>query len=113
MNDNDGYVLIHRRMLNNPICCKSAYHIAVWVCLIISVTHEERKTIYGTIKPGQCFMSLRDIEKQSKVPKSTVDRILKEFEKAGQIGTDRQCKKTLITLNNWYKYQRPLDNVKT
>ena len=52
-----GFILLHRKMLDNPIICKDTEHIAVWIYLLLNATHTGYDTMFEgariTLQPGQ------------------------------------------------------------
>ena len=117
MIDLDKYALFHRKIYNNPVCWKNAEHFAVWSYLILNAKYEEHTEKNGkkeiVLKPGQVLKSFREIARDTKVPKSTVERIINFFEKNGQVGTVRNGYKVLISLNNWDFSQKRWDSCGT
>lgn len=106
---NEGWVKLHRSTLENPVVCKDAEHIAVWVYLLLKATHKEKEMIFSgekiTLKPGQLITGRKKISEWSKVNESKVQRILKSFENEHQIEQQTANKNRLITVVNWDKYQ--------
>ena len=53
----DGWVKIHRKILDNPIVCKDSDYLAVWVYLLLNATHQEYDTLFKgkrmTLQKGQ------------------------------------------------------------
>ena len=110
MGNNTGYIMLHRRLLDNPIVCKDADHLAVWVWLLLKAAWIESDVSFGkdriTLQPGQLPpVSRRTIASELRIDQSKVQRILKEFENEHQIEqrTNRQCR--LISIVSWDKYQ--------
>lgn len=105
----DGWVKLHRSTLENPVVCKDAEHIAVWVYLLLKATHKEKEMIFSgekiTLKPGQLITGRKKISEYCKVNESKVQRILKSFENEHQIEQQTANKNRLITVVNWDKYQ--------
>ena len=54
---NNGYIKLHRKILDNPVVMKSTDHLAVWMYLLLNATHKEYDTIIEgeriTLQPGQ------------------------------------------------------------
>ncbi|MBQ2055910.1 MAG: hypothetical protein II489_06405 [Bacteroidaceae bacterium] len=105
----DGYVAAHRKMLDNPIVCKDADHLAVWMYLLLNAVYKPTDvTFHGeriTLRAGQLTTGRKVIADKFKISESKVQRILKSFENEHQIEqlTDRQCR--LITIVSWNEYQ--------
>lgn len=109
MGSGTGFVKIHRKMLDNPVVCKDADHLAIWVWLLLKATWSEADvTFHGeriTLKPGQLTTGRKVIAKELGVSESKVQRVLSEFESEHQIEqlTDHKCR--LISIVSWDKYQ--------
>ncbi|WFF72697.1 hypothetical protein [Proteiniclasticum sp. QWL-01] len=105
----DGWIKFYRATLENPIVCKDADHLAVWVYLLLHVTHAEYDTSFVggrfTLKPGQQLFGRKVISDDLKINQSKVQRILKTFENEHQIEQQTTNKNRLISIVNWDKYQ--------
>lgn len=107
MSDN-GWVKLHRKLLDNPLMRKPAYR-AVWIEILLRATHNGADVMFGgqrlRLEPGQFTTGTWVIAEATGVPRATVARILKAFENEQQIEqrTDRQC--SLITIKKWKEYQ--------
>lgn len=109
MANTNGFVKLHRKMLDNPVVCKDADHLAIWIWLLLNAVWDEYDVTFGgdrlTLKPGQLTTGRKRIADELNISESKVQRTLKEFENEHQIEqrTDRQCR--LITIVSWDKYQ--------
>ena len=105
----NGHIALHRKMFDNPVVCKDADHLAVWVYLLgMAVWSPTDVMFHGqriTLHPGQLTTGRKAIADKLKISESKVQRILKLFESEHQIEqrSDRQCR--LITIVSWDKYQ--------
>lgn len=105
----EGYIAAHRKMLDNPIVCKDADHLAVWIYLLLNAVYAPTDVVFHgkriTLQPGQLTTGRKVIADKMKISESKVQRILKSFEIEHQIEqrTDRQCR--LITIVSWSEYQ--------
>lgn len=105
----DGWIKVHRKMLDNPIVFKDPDHLAVWMYLLLTATHQSRPTMFGgrkiILKPGQLVTGRKKISEQTGVEESKVKRILNTFKTEQQI--DQQGKRygSLISILEWDKYQ--------
>ncbi len=109
MNEKNGWVKLHRKMLDNPIIMKDADHLAVWMYLLLNATHAEYPALFKgkkiTLQPGQLITGRKSIASTLCVNESKVRRILDMFESDQQIDRQRSNQNTLISLRNWDKYQ--------
>lgn len=107
---NQGYIAIHRKMLDNPIVCKDTDHMAVWMYLLLNATHTNYDVFFQgeriTLSPGQLLTGRKSIASQLKVNESKVQRILKLFESEQQIEQQTSNQNRLITIVRWNDYQR-------
>lgn len=106
----DGWVKLHRKLLDNPIVMKDSDHLAVWTYLLLKATHDNYSTLFGgkkiILESGQLITGCDKIASDLNISNSKARRILNSFQSDGQI--DRQAKRygSLITLLNWNLYQK-------
>lgn len=107
--EKNGWVKLHRKMLDNPIIMKDAEHLAVWMYLLLNATHAEYPALFKgkkiMLQPGQLITGRKSIASTLSVNESKVRRILDAFETDQQIDRQRSNQNTLISLKNWEKYQ--------
>lgn len=107
--ENNGYVKIYRKLLDNPIICKDSDYFSVWIYLLLNATHTEYDTIFKneriTLKSGQLITGRRVIAEKFNIDENKVQRILKMFEKQHQIEQQTSTKNRLISILNWNEYQ--------
>lgn len=107
--ENNGYVKIYRKLLENPIICKDSDYFSVWIYLLLSATHTEYDTIFKneriTLKSGQLITGRKVIAEKLNIDENKVQRILKMFEKQHQIEQQTSTKNRLISILNWNEYQ--------
>jgi hypothetical protein len=105
----EGWIKLHRKLLENPIVCKDADHLAVWTYLLLKATHRERDSIFKgeriTLKPGQLIAGRKSIASFLKINEIKVQRILKLLENEHQIEQQTSNRNRLITILNWDLYQ--------
>ena len=106
----DGWIKSYRKMFDNPIVCKDAEYLAVWVYLLHFAAHEDHDFLFNkqriTIHQGQVLTSRKTIAEKLHISESKVQRILKSFEIEQQIEQQTDRQKRLITVLNWDKYQK-------
>ena len=104
-----GHIALHRKVLENPVVCKDADHLAIWIYLLCKAVWKPTDVIFHgeriTLSPGQLTTGRKAIAENLRISESKVQRVLKLFESEQQIEqrTDRQCR--LITIVSWDKYQ--------
>lgn len=105
----EGYVKVYRKLLCNPIVMKDTEHIAVWLYLILTATHKNKKALFGNeeiiLKCGELITSRGTLATELKIKESKVERILKTFENAQQIGQQTNSQGRLISIKKWSMYQ--------
>ena len=106
--ENNGWVKVHRKMLENPLC-KSPEWAWVWICLLLMANHEESSFIWNgkavKLKPGQFLTGRKKIADAAKVSESLVEKILNYLETEQQIKQMKTTKFRVITILNWDTYQ--------
>lgn len=106
----EGWIKLHRKILENPIVCKDADHLAVWVYLLLHATHVERQVLFNgqkiTLRPGQLITGRKKIADELSVDASKVKRIIDKFKSDQQIDQQGTNKGSLITVLNWEDYQK-------
>lgn len=104
-----GWIKLHRKVLENPIVCKDSDHLAVWIYLLLNATHESYPALFRgqkiTLEPGQLITGRKSISNKLSVSESKTKRILIELESDQQIDRQRSNQSSLITILNWDKYQ--------
>ena len=107
--EKNGWIKLHRKMLDNPIIMKDAEHLAVWMYLLLNATHAEYPALFKgqkiMLQPGQLITGRKSIAETLSVNESKVRRIMDVFESDQQIDRQKSNKNTLVTLKNWDRYQ--------
>ena len=105
----EGWVKIHRKMLDNPIVCKDSEHLSIWIYLLLNATHKEIPALFKGkkifLQPGQLITGRKLIAKKLDISESKVKRTLLELESDQQIVRERSNQNSLISIVNWIKYQ--------
>lgn len=108
MEESQGWVKLHRKLLDNCISDKPEY-FSLWVHLLLLANHQESTFIWNNkkqiIKAGQFLTGLKVLAKKTGIAQGTVYRILKYLENEKQIETQKTTKYTIISIVNWNKYQ--------
>lgn len=106
----DGWIKLHRKMLDNPVVWKDSDHLAVWIYLLLNATHKDMDVLFRskriTLKPGQLITGRKSIASQLSISDSKVKRVLLAFESDQQIDRQRSNQNSLITILNWCEYQQ-------
>lgn len=111
-----GYVKLHRQIMDSEIW-KDPFKYRLWNLCIMKATHTKKNQIVGnqviTLYPSQfitgrkalCEEYNKGVSEKHQLTESTIDRWLKLFEKDGMLSVVRTNKYSIITINNWSKYQ--------
>jgi hypothetical protein len=107
----DGYIKLHRKILENPIVCKDSDYFSVWAYLLLNATHKEYPALFKgqkiIMQPGQLITGRKSIHNQFKsISESKIKRILLDLESDQQIDRQRSNQNSLITILNWNTYQQ-------
>lgn len=105
----EGWIKLHRKMLDNPVVWKDPDYLAVWMYLLLNATHTDYPAVFGgkkiTLKAGQLITGRYKIAEFTKVQSDKVYRILKFLKNEQQIAQQTSSKNSLITILNWDIYQ--------
>lgn len=105
----EGWVKLHRKMLENPIVTKDGDHIAVWVYLLLNATHTEYDVVFKgertTLQAGQLLTGRKSMSEKLKINETKIQRVLKCFESEHQIEQQTSNQNRLVTIVNWNEYQ--------
>ena len=105
---NNGYIAVHRKIMNNPIFDNPSL-FKMWMWCLLKATHTEHQQIVGLevvdLKKGQ-FITGRFVgAKELKVNESTWYKHLKQLEKLSMISINSNNKYTLVSVVKWELYQ--------
>lgn len=105
----EGWIKLHRKVLDNPVVCKDGETLAIWVYLLANATHGQIPMLFGgkkiILQPGQLITGRKSIGKKLQISESKVQRTLKLFESEQQIEQRTNFQSRLVTVINWSKYQ--------
>ena len=105
----EGWIKVHRKVLDNPVISKDADYLAVWIYLLLNATHKEVSAIFKGKKilliPGQLITGRKSISEDLSISESKIYRILNDFKSEQQIEQQTSNKNSLITILKWNEYQ--------
>lgn len=105
----EGWIKIHRKMLDNPIICKDSDYLSVWIYLLLNATHKEIPALFKKkkilLQPGQLLTGRKSIANKLKISESKIYRIINDFKSEQQIEQQTSNQNSLITVLNWNRYQ--------
>jgi len=106
----EGWVKLHRKILENPVVCKDSEYFSIWIYLILNATHSTYKVLFAgsqiELKSGQLITGRKSISEKFNIDESKVQRVLKTLEIEQQIKQQTSNKNRLITILNWDTYQQ-------
>lgn len=106
----EGWIKIHRKILENPIICKDSDYLAVWIYLLLNATHKEIPALFKgkkiILQKGQLITGRKSMASQLKISESKIFRIINDFKSEQQIEQQTSNKNSLISILNWDKYQQ-------
>lgn len=104
----EGWVKLHRQILDNPISKKPNY-AWLWTTLLLMANHKDTEFIWNkkkqVCKTGQVLTGRVQLSLQTGLSQSTVENILNYLESEQQIEQQKTTKFRLITILKWKDYQ--------
>ena len=105
---NNGWIKIHRSILQNP-WMNNADVLGAWIYILLNVAYQSTDVVFEgkriTLNPGQGLFKVRQMAKILGVSHSKLNRIITLFKSETQIETQTTPRNTLVTVINWEKYQ--------
>lgn len=110
MSKNEGWISLHRKILENPFC-KDPHAFSLWVNLLLRANHSDTKVMVGNklipVKRGQFLTGRKSLSIQTGINESKIQRLLNLFEREQQIEQQTFTKYRLISIVNYTHYQNP------
>jgi len=104
-NKTQGYVLLHRTLLDAPYF-KDAHYVQLWIYLILKANHKEVFFNGVKIPRGGLLTGRKKISDDTWINESKVERMLKFLESEQQIEQLGTGKGRVIVIKNWDKFQK-------
>ena len=114
----EGWISIHRKIQDNIIwsSLEPFDRRSAWIDLLLLANHEDNEMLINyetvTIKRGQCLVSVRKLGERWRWGKDRVLKYLKLLESLNMVQRSSINKQTLLTVENYGKYQICQDTVK-
>lgn len=106
---NNGWILLHRKILHNPIAQNPEY-FSLFVTLLLMANHQDNYILINNskflIKRGQILTSRLKLSQITGIQESKVERILKYLKCEQQIEQQNLVIGRLITIINYDAYQK-------
>lgn len=113
---NQGWISVHRKILNNPVF-QDPYLFKLWMYCLLKASHKEHKQLIGkevvTLEEGQFIWGRNEASnelnngtrpKEQRSP-STWERHLKLLEELEMLNRSTNNKYTIVNIVNWRTYQ--------
>ena len=100
----NGYIKIHRRLLNWGWYSDSVVK-DVFLHLILTANFKEQEWMGRTIGPGQVVTSYAHLAADLGFSVKQVRTALDKLKKTGEVASESTNRFTIITIENWEKYQ--------
>ena len=104
MTNSNGFIKIHRKMLNWGWYSDSVTKV-VFLHLILTANFREQEWMGKTISPGQAVTSYAKLAADLSFSVKQVRTALEKLKKTGEVTIQSTNKYTIITIENWEKYQ--------
>lgn len=106
----NGWIKLHRKMLDNPVVMNSPENLALWVYLLLNASHDEHYTMFGgkkiALQAGQLATGRKKLAKILHCNEYKIERILSCFESERMIAqTQKSGVGRIITITAWSEYQ--------
>jgi len=111
-----GWIKLHRKLLENPIW-EDPHYLKLWIYCLMKATHKEREVILGNqiiiLQPGEFITGRKalseDLNKGTKpklkLNESTWWRYLNNLGKLQMLNIKKTNKYSVVTILNWNEYQ--------
>lgn len=100
----NGYILIHRKLLNWQ-WYKDSNTLHLFIDLLLDANYEDSKVGFQVIKRGQCLTSLKRIHENTGLTYQQIRTSLSKLEKSGEINKQTTNRYSIITINKYNDYQ--------
>ncbi len=106
---NNGYIKLYRKIKEKG-WYKNSKYVHLWIHLLLLATHKVHEFMWNNqiivIKEGQILTGRKQLSDETGLAQSTIEKILKLFEKEHQIEQQKTTKFRIITIINWKEYQQ-------
>lgn len=104
----EGWIKLYRKLMDSPIF-ENERLLKVFVYCLLKSSHQDRNAVIGLqtieLKKGQFVFGRKKAAAELNIPESTVWRHMKLLEKMNVLSLDSNNKWTVVTVDNWGKYQ--------
>ena len=100
----NGYILIHRKLLNWQ-WYKDSNTLHLFIDLLLDANYEDSKVGFQVIKRGQCLTSLKRMSENTGLTYREIRTSLDKLQKSGEIDKQTTNRYSIITINKYNDYQ--------
>ena len=104
----NGWIKVYRKLMQKGYYKRSQY-IHLWVHILLCASHAETEFLWNgkmeKLMPGQFVTGRNSLSSDTGIPPSTVEDILKLFEREQQIRQLKNNRFRLLTVLNWNEMQ--------
>lgn len=106
-----GYIYLHRKLREHWLYTENREFtkLEAWIDLLFEVNHKDNKFLLGSelvyVKRGSTITSKRKLSEKWKWSTNKVETFLKNLKVDGMLSYKSDTKKTVITIENYEKYQ--------
>jgi len=104
----EGWIKLHRKLLENPICGKPEW-AWVWIVILLKANHQTNKFLFNgqdiEIEKGSFITGRKQLAKETNVSEQTIRSVLKYLETNHQITKKVTNKFTIISVCKYEEYQ--------
>lgn len=76
----EGWIKLHRKLLDNPVTMKDTDHLAVWIYLLLNASHNEHPALFRgekiILKPGQLITGRKSIALALHIDESKMEYLI-------------------------------------
>lgn len=95
----NGWISLHRKLIDSPIWDKPSDWIKIWIYLLLEVDHQT----------GKGFFVWKNIQQECEVSEKTLRMCLKFMEKEKMISREKLPRGIKIIVLNWFNYQNKIE----
>jgi len=104
----EGWISLHRKLLDNPIFCNPDL-LRLWIWCLLKATHKKHQQMVGLrvveLDPGQFIFGRKSASKELGYSENKTYRLLKTLEELKNISVNSNNKFSVVTIVNWQFYQ--------
>lgn len=104
----DGWIKLYRKLLNSPIF-ENEKALKIWIWCMLKATHTEKNQLVGqqivSLQEGQFIFGREKASEELKMTESTVYKYIKLLEKLEMISINSNNKFSVVSIENWDRYQ--------